>query len=124
METTAAAKEVAALKVRARARRLSATSHWRDVRDELEADDHERRELRRRFAEDQIDDARVAKEKAERCDLAEAKLRASEANVATLQEERAEAHRRLQEMTERLLAMSNEKDVLVRHSAHQVHVEN
>ena len=120
-ETTAAAKEVAALKERARAAEAE-RDRLRDVRDELEADDHERRELRRRFAEAR-DDARVAKEKAERCDLAEAKLRASEANVATLQEERAEAHRRLQEMTERLLAMSNEKDVLVRHSAHQVHVE-
>ena len=120
-ETTAAAKEVAALKERARAAEAE-RDRLRDVRDELEADDHERRELRRRFAEAR-DDARVAKEKAERCDLAEAKLRASEANVATLQEERAEAHRRLQEMTERLLSMSNEKDVLVRHSAHQVHVE-
>ena len=45
------------------------------------------------------------------------------AEIAAEHERRADAHKRLQEMTERLLQVTTEKDVLVRHSAHQVHVE-
>ena len=67
--------------------------------------------------------AKAAREKADRCELAEARLRQEQAHVASLRDERAQAHARTQEMTERLLSVTNEKDVLVRHSARQVHVE-
>ena len=120
-ESSAAAKEVAALK-----ERVHAAEHERDrLRDrmeEMEGDVSDHRELRRRM---QLAEERASglQKKADRCELAEAKLRAAEANAQNLQEERSQAHKRLQEMTEKLLHVTNEKDVLVRHSAHQVHVE-
>ena len=90
--------------------------------EEMEGDVSDHRELRRRM---QLAEERASglQKKADRCELAEAKLRAAEANAQNLQEERSQAHKRLQEMTEKLLHVTNEKDVLVRHSAHQVHVE-
>ena len=120
-ESSAAAKEVAALK-----ERVHAAEHERDrLRDrmeEMEGDVSDHRELRRRM---QLAEERASglQKKADKCELAEAKLRAAEANAQNLQEERSQAHKRLQEMTEKLLHVTNEKDVLVRHSAHQVHVE-
>ena len=120
-ESGNAAKEVAALK-----ERVHAAEHERDrLRDrmeQMEGDVSDHRELRRRM---QLAEERASglQKKADRCELAEAKLRAAEANAQNLQEERSQAHKRLQEMTEKLLHVTNEKDVLVRHSAHQVHVE-
>ena len=120
-ESSAAAKEVAALK-----ERVHAAEHERDrLRDrmeEMEGDVSDHRELRRRMQQAE-ERATTTQKKADRCELSEAKLRAAEANAQNLQEERAQAHKRLQEMTEKLLHVTNEKDVLVRHSAHQVHVE-
>jgi hypothetical protein len=120
-ESTNAAKEVAALK-----ERLHAAQHERDMlrdkNEELFGDENERRELRRRLVAAEKT-AAAAREKADRCDVTDAKLRAAEAEKGTLAAERADAHKRLQEMTERLLQVTTEKDVLVRHSAHQVHVE-
>lgn len=117
-ESTGAAQEVAALKERLHGAEAE-RNRLRDENEELRADDNERRELRRRMntAEEA---AGKLRQKAERCDLAEAKLRAAEADRQNLQSERADAHKRLQEMTERLLMVTSEKDVLVRHSAHQV----
>lgn len=120
-ESSAAAREVAALKERAKAAEAE-RDRLRDLCAELEGDEHERRDAKRRAADAEARE-KSSRERAERCDVAEAKLRASEANAASLQNERAAAHAKLQEMTERLLQVTAEKDVLVRHSAHQVHVE-
>ena len=46
--------------------------------------------------------------------MAEAKLRAAEADRQNLQSERTDAHKRLQEMTEKVLTVTTEKDVLAR----------
>ena len=120
-ESTAAAREVATLKERCHASELE-RDRLRDKVQELEHDERDHRELRR-MARDAELAAKAAREKADRCELAEARLRQEQAHVASLRDERAQAHARTQEMTERLLSVQNEKDVLVRHSARQVHVE-
>ena len=120
-ESTAAAREVATLKERCHASELE-RDRLRDKVQELEHDERDHRELRR-MARDAEHAAKAAREKADRCELAEARLRQEQAHVASLRDERAQAHARTQEMTERLLSVTNEKDVLVRHSARQVHVE-
>lgn len=120
-ESTAAAREVATLKERCHASELE-RDRLRDKVQELEHDERDHRELRR-MARDAEHAAKSMREKADRCELAEARLRQEQAHVASLRDERAQAHARTQEMTERLLSVQNEKDVLVRHSARQVHVE-
>ena len=120
-ESTAAAREVATLKERCHASELE-RDRLRDKVQELEHDERDHRELRR-MARDAEHAAKSMREKADRCELAEARLRQEQAHVASLRDERAQAHARTQEMTERLLNIQNEKDVLVRHSARQVHVE-
>ena len=120
-ESTAAAREVATLRERCHASELE-RDRLRDKVEELEYDERDHRELRR-MARDAEHAAKAAREKADRCELAEARLRQEQAHVASLRDERAQAHARTQEMTERLLNVTNEKDVLVRHSARQVHVE-
>lgn len=94
----------------------------RDDNEELRADEDERRELRRRMVAAE-EAAGKLHAKAERCDVSEAKLRASEADRQNMQSERSDTHKRLQDMTDKVLSVTSEKDVLVRHSAHQVHVE-
>lgn len=117
-ESTSAAQEVSALKERLHAAEAE-RNRLRDENEELRADDNERRDLRRRVktAEEAAGTMRM---KAAGYDVTEAKLRAAEADRQNLQAERADAHKRLQEMTEKLLMVTSEKDVLVRHSAHQV----
>ena len=86
-ESTNAAKEVAALK-----ERLHAAQHERDMlrdkNEELFGDENERRELRRRLVAAEKT-AAAAREKADRCDVTDAKLRAAEAEKGTLAAERA-----------------------------------
>jgi chromosome segregation ATPase len=100
-ESTGAAQEVAALKERLHGAEAE-RNRLRDENEELRADEDERRDHRRRMntAEEA---AGKLRQKAERCDLAEAKLRAAEADRQNLQSERTDAHKRLQEMTEKVL---------------------
>ncbi len=61
--------------------------------------------------------------KARRTDAAELRAANLESERESITRERADATARIQMLTDSLLALTSEKDLLVRHSAAQVHIE-